>query len=1401
MNMVSANNNSKFGQKSNNTSKKNPALVGDEINSNNLAMNETNDDDLLDISDTELIRASQVVESQLKFTNNVHHTTSNAMTIFSQFNNNNNHHNNYNNNNNLNQNEHLMPMLAPTTTSYGFPTPHECAEASLSHQIDELKNELFKMKGENMQKDGEVKILRDKLKRQEQESQKMRNERMELVKRLQQQQEEAKKNLQKQIEFKDLENHLKTQEIFELTMKYKVLESTVKKSHPSIVSSTPSTSHTSVLAPNAHLPIQLVNTHDENSSSKKQNTTMVPPSSVQSISSVLSSSSTFNSKAMSIKRLASNSVSLSDNENENLTPESKRPALLSTSMTVSDNATNKPQQQQLLLQSTNFENSNKPSSSTPRAPLSPFQNNSSLISNASDSKSSTNYVQAINKQALKPVLVQPSSLVNASPIGSFDYNKPKMIMQTPKTGSSATIAGVSYKRTCKLNIKSRNFKSIDNKDINEKVYNLIEIFSESTNMLNKINTSLVEQSNQQNIINKSIVTGLYINKLFVNLCNLNGLISLSLSNGLATELLSKSQTIFTEPICSTHRSQLMSIEQACHQLNDELFKLIKLCLTEISTLRHKTTHVGAKQSNEAADDSISISLVDLACLSFDICFNLFVFRADLAIIQLSNAIEESSKEVQAKKILNEECFCKLIELKQGLFFLINRMIKSISFSSSSGSSHSNGKSSSINSISLNSAGFNSSSLTKKPNSSNDSQLTSSSTSSSSSTSPTSSSSYSTLKILNSLICCFNQLLYKPLEAKLTQKTANSTEISTWFYLFIVDSMHNIFVNLNVRYFAYFLKCVSKRSNLDILSNKATSTVTQTKSNTGVSENLQESNKKLIDLINGFNKKINVSNTISMYEDDEEPCLFQSFFDKLIKYFGDVVYTIEVNECHSSINCEQSMLKSSGSSQSIHSNLNSSSSNSTISRLNTNSNAPRGINCVGRISGSNSAQQISIITSIGIDESVQVKTPGIHVPNKHQQTSKKVENESINSNVDMQSQMSLDEDESYNNELKKIANGIEVSTPNEYCDLETGSFTPVNNQPNSLLSRQNETESVSGANMSCIRFLHTKLLNNFVDFLRNYELHESYETTYLIKTNALKSMFDQLSNTGLSHEQNLTNPTNLNNDYEYCYCYETDEDSKNECLLVTNIQRCTCVKDMLESFLVIIDHQFNEKFMNGAKLALAQRHFNSTSSCCVIHKIINKQSILKQANPCQDNLLNNINLMEIDSLLVSKDRLTRFINGSIENENRNQVNFLLMIKCLNILVSLFKSSNQSYLNQMQTRMQQQSIQPLQYKLQAHLEYINALKQQKIKFYDSFKDDYRLKNFACLYTLCESNFDQFLNTITESKFNVKKPKTEPTLTNNTLTTISDASANCKNDLPKINYTRSLVRAFIDCYFTQQ
>ena len=195
-----------------------------------------NDDDFLNISDTELIRASQAVESQLKFTNNIHHATSNALTIFSQF-----------------SNEGLI-MAPPSTYGLGSTTVYSNSHGTdLCSQLEDQKLELKKFKNELMHKDGEVKILRDKLKRTEQELQRTRAEKTEMDKKLHIQQEDAKKTLKKQMELKELEHQLKSQEVVELTMKCKQLESSVKKTNqmnklamPSImthISSNSSTTH------------------------------------------------------------------------------------------------------------------------------------------------------------------------------------------------------------------------------------------------------------------------------------------------------------------------------------------------------------------------------------------------------------------------------------------------------------------------------------------------------------------------------------------------------------------------------------------------------------------------------------------------------------------------------------------------------------------------------------------------------------------------------------------------------------------------------------------------------------------------------------------------------------------------------------------------------------------------------------------------------------------------------------------------------------------------------------------------------------------------------------------------------------------------------------------------------
>jgi len=275
------------------------------------------DEDLLDISDNELIRASQVVESQLKFTNNVHHTTSNALTIFSQFNNNS---NNYNNND-------TSIMMAPpsttfimggggmanSTTIYSNSQQQQYTNIDPYTQLEDLRAELKQTKTDFISKDGEVKILREKLKRMEQDMQRMRTGNADTMKKLQVQQEESQKNLKKQIELKELENQLKTQEMIDITAKYKILETNLKKNQLKTSTSNPASS-----CSNTGVNLNSSQAFDEAFSMNKKNNAI--PSNIQQ----------HQQQAAGRKRLAPSTsfISLSDNENENPVQENKRPTLV-----------------------------------------------------------------------------------------------------------------------------------------------------------------------------------------------------------------------------------------------------------------------------------------------------------------------------------------------------------------------------------------------------------------------------------------------------------------------------------------------------------------------------------------------------------------------------------------------------------------------------------------------------------------------------------------------------------------------------------------------------------------------------------------------------------------------------------------------------------------------------------------------------------------------------------------------------------------------------------------------------------------------------------------------------------------------------------------------------------------
>ncbi len=193
----------------NNLKRPQPAPVTN--NNYTKAVVQVDEDEDFDISDSELIRASQVVESQLKFTNNVHHTTSNALNIFSQF-----------NSTSSSQSQFNSNMGPPQSAIFQTQSTNNHHIYDSVDSATDLTTENKKLRAENMQKDGEVKILRDKIKRQEQETQRTRREKEDTFKLYQKEKNADRSKFQKEIEIKAIEAQFKDKEIMDLTMKNKV---------------------------------------------------------------------------------------------------------------------------------------------------------------------------------------------------------------------------------------------------------------------------------------------------------------------------------------------------------------------------------------------------------------------------------------------------------------------------------------------------------------------------------------------------------------------------------------------------------------------------------------------------------------------------------------------------------------------------------------------------------------------------------------------------------------------------------------------------------------------------------------------------------------------------------------------------------------------------------------------------------------------------------------------------------------------------------------------------------------------------------------------------------------------------------------------------------------------------
>lgn len=261
------------------------------------------------------------------------------------------------------------------------------------------------------------------------------------------------------------------------------------------------------------------------------------------------------------------------------------------------------------------------------------------------------------------------------------------------------------------------------------------------------------------------------------------------------------------------------------------------------------------------------------------------------------------------------------------------------------------------------------------------------------------------------------------------------------------------------------------------------------------------------------KNTNVHDFDNKFDEDDEPCLLQLFYEKLVKYFGDVVYTLEA--------CEAKQQNSIDDNPSI-------------------------IISNSGIKGGD--DENSIITTIASDENesnkrvlnfnLENKTPAPILQHSKSQTELQYEL--------LQSQVSAEETKKSNNKTPvRVAN----ASSSHQAHKESNNFS---NQMNTY------RKYLYGTNSDCIHLLQTKLLNKYIYFLQNFQLIAG-----------LESEFSQLHVAKGGKSKQI----------------EFEPHSK----------KCSCYKDMMNSFIILVDYQFNEKFYYGADLNFNECFLSKLSS--------------------------------------------------------------------------------------------------------------------------------------------------------------------------------------------------------------
>ena len=177
-------------------------------------------------------------------------------------------------------------------------------------------------------------------------------------------------------------------------------------------------------------------------------------------------------------------------------------------------------------------------------------------------------------------------------------------------------------------------------------------------------------------------------------------------------------------------------------------------------------------------------------------------------------------------------------------------------------------------------------------------------------------------------------------------------------------------------------------------------------------------------------------------------------------------------------------------------------------------------------------------------------------------------------------------------------------------------------------------------------------------------------------------------------------------------------------LISNQLRCHCYKDMLTSLIILVDYQFNEKFIYECGNVKFLDFFRRFASSNLVY--------LSEKEPDQPQIID----LDTEYLSILTSELLQAKHAEIMHQHEPTsctYMYISLLLCLNALFPYLSHTSSSCVTRNDPSMNSKKVKIAKFR--------NELLEQKHKMNEVLlKNDYRIKNLLCIYKLADLNFSE-------------------------------------------------------------